>query len=275
MDNLNSNRENNWIIEVDITHQCNLKCRHCNRLCNQERNLHIKRDYLFMNEHHIDHLCSQVRKHPKGKVKMIRILGGEPLLSPILKAAIEKIEELKEEDFIKEICVMSNGTFDIPDFIKPYIIYFPPKVRDLVSEKGRLISHEVYGAKNERHVNITISPSDFNEPVDNICDRYIGCGIHYTVYGFSLTAPCFPSLFVFPNNHKYFRSDLPPSVDDFIDSDFANSVCAFCVYGLKTREGLSDILADSQYIGEHWLEQIQHNRKEGFQEPNVKWIDEV
>ena len=269
------NKETDWIVEVDITHQCNLKCRHCNRLCNNEVLFHIKRNHLFMNEHHIDHLCAEIRKHPKGKIRMIRILGGEPLLSPILKKAVEKVEVLRREGFVKEMCVMSNGTVDVPDFIKPYIIYFPPKVRSLVAEKGKLSPNDVYRAKNERHVNITISPCDFGMPVDSICDRYIGCGIHYTVYGFSLTAACFPSLFVFPSNHRYFRSDLPPSIDDFIDSDFVKKVCSFCVYGLKSKDGLSDLLATSQYIGEHWSKQIQRNREEGAQEPDSKWIDEI
>lgn len=267
--------EKDWIIEVDITHQCNLKCRHCNRLCNQENAYNVTRKYLYMQTHHIDHLCTQIKKYPKGKVRMIRILGGEPILSPILYFAMERFEKLKEDGYIKEICVMSNGTVEIPDYIMPYVVFFPPKVRQMVIKKGKLTKNDVYEAKDERHVNITISPSDYNETVNTICDRYIGCGIHYTVYGFSLTAPCFPTLFVFPSNHKYFRRDLPPSVASFIDKDFSKEVCSFCVYGLKTKERLSDIISNSDYIGVNWLKQIQHNGKQRFLEPDTKWIDEV
>lgn len=272
---MKTDRINGWIIEVDITHQCNLTCRHCNRLCNQEKGFNTSREHLFMDERHIEHLCDQIKRYPKGKVKMIRILGGEPLLSPILKTALAYFEVLKEKGFIAEICVMSNGTVEIPDFVQPYIVFFPPKVREMVAEKGKLKRAEVYRAKNERHVNITLSPRDFDETVEHICDRYIGCGIHYTVYGFSLTAPCFPSLFVFQNNHRYFRRDLPPSVDCFIDSCFVNNVCSFCVYGFHSRDELSSMLTDSEYIGESWRKQIQRNGSDGFREPDVKWINEV
>ena len=125
IENKNTNKESNWIVEVDITHQCNLKCRHCNRLCDQEKGLNITRKHLFMNERHIEYLCTQIRQYPKGKVKMIRILGGEPLLSPILKMAVERFIILKEEGFITDICVMTNGTMDVPGFVQPYIVYFP------------------------------------------------------------------------------------------------------------------------------------------------------
>ena len=265
----------NWIIEVDITHRCNLKCRHCNRLCNEEKDYFTQRDCLFMREAHIDYLCSQIKKYPIGKVKMIRILGGEPLLSPIIHYAIEKFNTLKVENVINEICIMSNGTITVPEDLKQYIINYPPKVKELFAKKGKLMASEVYEAKEEKHLNITVSPSDFDELVDNICDRYIGCGIHYTVYGFSLTAPCFPSIFVFPENHKYFRRDLPPTVKDFCDANFLKSVCSRCVYGLKTRDTMEEKLYDSSYMGGQWAKQIRKNALLGFREPDINWINEI
>ena len=43
------------IIEVDITHRCNLICRHCNRLCNAENQYAIVRNSLDMDMRHIDY----------------------------------------------------------------------------------------------------------------------------------------------------------------------------------------------------------------------------
>ena len=48
------------IIEVDITHRCNLICRHCNRLCNAENQYAIVRNSLDMDMRHIDYLLSLI-----------------------------------------------------------------------------------------------------------------------------------------------------------------------------------------------------------------------
>ncbi len=32
-----------------------------------------------MEEKHIDYLVSEIRNHPKGKINLVRIIGGEPL----------------------------------------------------------------------------------------------------------------------------------------------------------------------------------------------------
>ncbi len=43
-------------------------------------------------------------------VKMIRILGGEPLLSDIIDYAVRAFEELKDIGYIEQINIVSNGT---------------------------------------------------------------------------------------------------------------------------------------------------------------------
>ena len=110
-------------IEVDITHRCNLACRHCNRLCNADENLGIKRPIVDMNMRHIDFLISEVKKLPKGHIEQIRILGGEPLLSNIITKATQSFINLMENGYIRKLTIVTNGTIEIPEVCKPYIVY--------------------------------------------------------------------------------------------------------------------------------------------------------
>ena len=275
MEMINNNYvEEGWIIEVDITHRCNLKCRHCNRLCNAESIYNTHRVIKDMDDRHIKYLCSQIRKYPAGKVRMIRILGGEPLLSPILKNSIRAFEALRTDGLIKDIVVMSNGTVSVPDYLQPYIIHYPPKIQEKTGIAGTIVAQEVYEIKEEKHVNITASPADLGLTIDSPCNRYIGCGVHYSIYGFSLSAPCFPTLFVFQNNHRYFIHHLPSSIEDFIDNGFAKEVCSNCVYGLRLLGYDTDKISNDK-VGERWSQEIVLNNKNGFIEPNTSWIKNV
>lgn len=267
-------KDDGWIVEVDITHRCNLRCRHCNRLCNSEALYNTHRHMLDMDERHIKYLCAQIREQIPGKVRMLRVLGGEPLLSPIIGYAIESFESLRDEGLIRDIVVLSNGTVDVPEYLEPYIIHYPPKVEEVISDKGEITTGEVYSIKEEKHVNITVSPADEGHIIDAPCDRYIGCGVHYSVYGFALCASCFPSIFVFQGNHRRFLNHLPTSIGSFIDEGFSKEVCSFCVYGLRLIGIDTDTIAKIG-MGCRWKMEVESNRKNGFEEPDSSWINNV
>lgn len=204
------------IIEVDITHRCNLICRHCNRLCNAENQYAIVRNSLDMDMRHIDYLCREIKSIRKGSIETIRILGGEPLLSKILEPAVQAFELLKDEGYISNINIVTNGTLPIPAYCSPYIVFAPQIVGQMIEDKGRpLTKNEIYSIKNIKHRNITLSPEDIGADY-KICDRINICGIHYTVYGFSYTAPCFPCIMAKQSNHKYFLHEFPKDVSMFI-----------------------------------------------------------
>ena len=180
------------IVEVDITHRCNLACRHCNRLCNAEKLYGVTRSHIDMEKVHIDFLCQEIKRHQPGLVKMIRILGGEPLLSDIIDYAVRAFEELKDIGYIEQINIVSNGTIQPSITAKPYVVYSPVCIGDAIHEKGNVLTaEEVLKIKNIKHRNITICPRDFNEKA-TICNRVEVCGIHYSVFGFAYTAACFP-----------------------------------------------------------------------------------
>ena len=267
----NSFVNTNWIIEVDITHRCNLACHYCNRLCNAEKIYNTNRLHTDMGKSHIDFLCQQIKLYPRGKVYMLRVLGGEPLLSPILEYCIHTFEEMKEQGYIQEICLVSNGTIDCPLYASKYIKYYPQPIKEMVHNKGKLQKEDVYKIKEKKHINITITPLDYDKKVKKICERYIGCGIHYSVYGFCLTAPCFPSMFVFPRNHKRFKWELPESIDAFLDEDFTEDVCSVCYYALNHQTAPKLSTNNVGFVGHSWQKQIASNI-DSFTEPDTNWI---
>ena len=125
----------NWLsqpvggtIEVEITFRCNLKCRHCNRFCNSEKDYNLSRSKFDMDIEHINYLCNEIRRFPKKRFHTLRIIGGEPLMSDILTEALNIFKDLVIEGFIHDIIIVTNGTFEADDEIKPYIKLLPEKL---------------------------------------------------------------------------------------------------------------------------------------------------
>lgn len=265
------------IIEVDITQKCNLACRYCNRLCNAESRYGIKRDVTEMSMRHIDYLISQIKKLDKGTIRMIRILGGEPLLSSIIISAVIAFEKLIEKGFIKEINIVTNGTVNIPKECADYIVYAPQSLGKMVSERNRpLTPLEVLTVKNSKHRNITVSPTDLNLQ-GKICDRVQICGINYSVYGFCFCAPCFPSLMVSKKNHQYFFHSLPSDLKSLTPDGFENNVCSICNFAIEDYKSFVNQKPELQspnFIGKTWQRIILDNRSK-YQEPDTDWIDSV
>lgn len=271
------NNTNQLIIEIDITHRCNMRCRHCNRLCNAEAMYGTKRECKDMEEKHIDYLCSQIKSYPKGKIGLLRIIGGEPLLSNILDYAILRFEDLIHEGYANNINIVTNGTINPSEKSKKYLVYAPVCVGELIKNIGRVLTvDEVYNIKNAKHRNITISPKDLRLKA-KICDRIRVCGIQYSIYGFSYTAACFPAMFVSQKNHSRFLHYLPSDIKDFFDSDFEQDVCSICVNAIDDYKSL--ICGDPQiqnvkYVGCFWKTLIRENL-ELFKEPTTKWIKDM
>lgn len=270
-----NNCANKLTIEIDITHRCNMRCRHCNRLCNAEAMYGVIREHKDMEERHIDYLCSQILAYPKGRIGLLRIIGGEPLLSKILDYAILRFEDLVVKGYANDINIVTNGTVKPSEISKKYLVYSPICVGEMIKERGReLTTEEVYRIKNIKHRNITVSPNDLNLNA-KICDRISVCGIQYSVYGFSYTAACFPSMFVSQQNHFRFLHYLPLDIKDFFDPKFEKEVCSICVSAIENYKTLvkqDPQIQDIKHLGSTWERLIQEN-KNMFNEPDSNWIE--
>ena len=266
-----------WTIEIDITHQCNMACRHCNRLCNAEAFFGLERQEKEMNIKHIDYLCDEIKKQPIGKIKMVRIIGGEPLISKLISYTVLRLEDLQNLGYIEKITIITNGTIAVPEICKPYIEYSPICIGDMIKEKNRILTtNEVYAIKNIKHRNITVSPLDYNLPFQR-CGRISDCGIQYSIYGFSYTAACFPAMVITSKNHKRFLYHLPRESGDFFDQDFDKEVCSLCVYAIihyKTLIAECKEINTSSLIGRTWFELIANNKHKVIK-PNTNWINKI
>ena len=268
------NSTNKLTIEIDITHRCNMRCRHCNRLCNAEAMYGVTREHKDMEERHIDYLCTQILAYPKGRIGLLRIIGGEPLLSKILDYAILRFEDLVLEGYANDINIVTNGTVRPSETSKKYLVYSPVCVGEMIKEKGReLTTEEVYSIKNIKHRNITVCPKDMNLDA-KICDRVSVCGIHYSVYGFSYTAACFPAMLVSQRNHSRFLRYLPLDMKDFFDSKYEKEVCSICVSAIENYKSLVSRhpqIQDIKHFGSTW-ERLIHENNNLFEEPQTNWI---
>jgi uncharacterized Fe-S cluster-containing radical SAM superfamily protein len=150
------------IIEVEITFKCNLKCRHCNRFCNSEKDYNITRNVNEMSMLHINYLHSEIVRFPKLTFKTLRVIGGEPLVSGILNEAIQVFERLIKNGFINDIIITTNGTLNVDNDITPYIKLMPESLIEIYKTKGVLSKKEVYEIKEYKHRNISITPKDFD-----------------------------------------------------------------------------------------------------------------
>jgi len=266
----------NWLsqqvggtIEVEITFRCNLKCRHCNRFCNSEKDYNLTRKNVDMKMEHIYHLCNEIMRFPEERFHTIRIIGGEPLMSDILTEALYAFKGLVIDGFIRDIIIVTNGTLKATNEIKPFIKLLPENLNSIFKEKGFLTKSEVYEIKNIKHRNLTIVPADLGIE-GKLCDRVLLCGINYSIYGFSLCAPCLTPLILFPENHGYFRNNIPEFLGDFISDKFDKEVCSRCSFCDTLPENLIKRNNDN-FIGKTWQKQIDENMFYN-KEPETHWI---
>ena len=87
-------------LEVPITTGCTLNCKECNNLIQfYQKPSNFDADQVIRD---IRRLCSVSKR-----IRMLRILGGEPLVHPRSAYILEKLDQIEE---IKEVQIVTNGT---------------------------------------------------------------------------------------------------------------------------------------------------------------------
>ena len=78
------------VVEIDITHMCNLSCLHCSRSCG-----HIQ-DPNLITLGQIEEFFDQVRDY-EYPLKFVKIIGGEPTLHPEIDGIVSLLQGLQRE----------------------------------------------------------------------------------------------------------------------------------------------------------------------------------
>lgn len=140
--------EKEFAFQWHITDLCNLRCRHCY----QDR-FDDKRDMpIDLWKNILENICSSLKIRGYSSIS-INITGGEPLISPIFSPLMGLLEE---EDFIKEVNLITNG-IGLMDFYPRLIPY----------KKLRYIKVSLEGPNRETN-DLIRGMGNFDRVIDNI-----------------------------------------------------------------------------------------------------------
>jgi len=160
-----------YLIEIDITYQCNLLCYNCDRSCTQAP------DNLEMTVSQIGKFIDETISHEK-VWRRIRILGGEPFLHPDHQEILKLLSEYKKEHALETMVeVVSNG--------------YGPYVRDAMTRlpDGIIVKNtKKTGRFQKKFEAFNIAPRDqlWSDWVDfsNACWATWECGIGLNPFGY-------------------------------------------------------------------------------------------
>lgn len=214
-------------IEIDITYECNLMCRNCNRSCRQAPS----GDRISI---------EQIRSFAEQSIsrgiqwETIRVLGGEPTLHPDLRLILDILLDYKARHSPRtRIQLVTNG--------------YGGKVQ-------RVLSEVPAGIEVENTAKETNSPDfvPFNlAPVDSRLYRYAdfsnGCGI-ISVCGMGLTPYGYYVCAIAGGIDRVFgfargRAGLPSPEDSMVDQ--LNTFCRLCGHFRYPKQTRAEVISPS------------------------------
>ncbi len=163
-------------IEIDITYDCNLKCKSCNRSCSQAPS---KEDYMSLGQ--IKKFISESIELNK-KWELINILGGEPTLHPNF---VEIVQLIYDEYILKHstntvLQITSNGYSEKTREILEKL----PKSKNIVIDRDSFKQ----SPKVEYFTQFNVAPVDLQEyrtsDFSKACWVTSYCGIGLNKYGY-------------------------------------------------------------------------------------------
>lgn len=145
-----------FIAEIDITENCNLRCKHC-------YHFHGKKEFV-KDEISLQEWEKRLTELYDNGIRMVMLVGGEPALrSDVL---------MKAESVFPYVATITNGTIKIPDKFQGRLfvsIDGNEKTNDAIRGKGvfsKII--ENYSGDNRVVINMTIMKSNYEEIEDVI-----------------------------------------------------------------------------------------------------------
>jgi len=255
-------KRNKLRFQINIVDHCNLNCGGCTAFSPvaEEKYMDIK---VFERD------CARLSELTGGKMELIDLLGGEPLLHPEIK----KIMEIAREYFtIGDINIVTNGILlkKMPDDF--WFCCHENKINIIIS--GYPIKLDIDDYKNtadKNGVKLTIRgstndikiwnkvPIDINGKQDPVKNFRICYGANFCINLEEGKLATCPIPFVIKHFNKYFNKNIPVTEKDYIDIfkvknideiyNFLSKpapICAYCdlkgiVYGIKWAVSRKDI----------------------------------
>ncbi|MBF0545527.1 MAG: radical SAM protein [Candidatus Riflebacteria bacterium] len=209
------------IIQLEITYQCNLLCKHCNRHCNLSFLPYLKD--ADMTEEQIDRFIEQIKKN-QVHLDQLRVLGGEPLLHPLIVSFLFKLHrELMTGGFLDTMVIVTNGI--IPRYERLADFTNDSVVKPLL-ESGRIAFQVAPEGKEKGFRGVCIAPVDMNMKWKECCVPRV-CGSLLNSYGYWPNGNCaaIARLFYLPH---YARREFPTVFEECWPT-LENDLCRFCV----------------------------------------------
>lgn len=211
------------VIQLEITYQCNLLCKHCNRHCNLTFLPYLKN--AEMTEPQIDRFIGQVKEN-NVRLEQVRVLGGEPLLHPRVERFLFKLHrELMTSGFLKTMVIVTNGIISRHERLAGFMN--DPDIKPLL-EQGKISFQVAWEGKEHGFRGVFIAPVDMGMKWRECCVARV-CGSLLNAYGYWPNGNCaaIARLFYLPN---YAGMEFPTVFEDAWPT-LENDLCRYCVKG--------------------------------------------
>jgi hypothetical protein len=219
-------------VDIDITWDCNLKCFHCNRSCQQAPT----REMMTVGQ--VRHFLEETRQRSV-HWKIIHLAGGEPTLHPDFQNIVQMILEFRNR-FSPDtrMIITSNGFGKQVNYMLARI---PANVIIRNTQKT--------GPNQHNFVPFNLAPCESSEyalaDFRNACSLVRDCGIGLTPYGYY---PCAASgaidrIFGFDCGRKTL-----PDPGDGMEMDLAR-LCSLCGF---FRSNYTSEVCDGSLMSETW-----------------------
>ncbi len=232
--------QNHDLVQMDITYDCNLKCRSCGRQCDQAPST----ERISLQQ--IDRFLEQSRERNRQYIGF-RVMGGEPTLHPDLIEILERLLEYRKVSPGTAVRLETNG---FGEETKKVLSRLPEGV--LVLDTGKK------SRKQGQFRRINLAPVDLDEcrPYSflNACRNKHYCGFGFTPYGFYPcgTAGAIDRVFGFDVGRK----ELPDHCDEMIEA--TEKLCAYCGFFWE-KLGLK--VSTPETVSSSWHDALERYRE--------------
>jgi organic radical activating enzyme len=114
-------------VDLCITLRCNASCRNCIKFCGRGDITGLDYSDSDMTMGQVEEFCRQVETLGQS-LASICVTGGEPMLHPLVNDIFDRLEELRDDGFVKTLMLNTNMVMPVPKKLARYAVnYSNPK----------------------------------------------------------------------------------------------------------------------------------------------------